>query len=208
MQVQDEPFLQPQGPEPHPYRTILIAVILVLFVLTMLAQFKSTFKSYESRIVGAPVLSPEEQQKNQIDALKKSDTDGDGLSDYDEINVYHTSPYIKDTDSDGIPDGEEIKRGTDPLCAEGKVCGVSNIAPPDTTTSTQSAPAPAAAVPVDASAAAQAAAGQQFTAAQVRDALIANGVPKEKLDALTDDQLLQMLQQAQVDLNTSTTTLK
>ncbi len=56
-------------------------------------------------------------------ALKAKDTDGDGLSDYDEIYMYHTSPYIKDSDSDGIPDGTEVKNGTDPNCPQGQDCG-------------------------------------------------------------------------------------
>jgi hypothetical protein len=59
-----------------------------------------------------------------LEALKKQDTDGDGLSDFDELNTYHTSPYIKDSDSDGIPDGTEVKNGTDANCPEGKDCGV------------------------------------------------------------------------------------
>lgn len=57
-------------------------------------------------------------------ALKSKDTDGDGLSDYDELYVYHTSPYIKDSDSDGIPDGVEVANGTDPNCPQGQDCGV------------------------------------------------------------------------------------
>lgn len=52
----------------------------------------------------------------------QKDTDGDGLSDADEVNVYHTSPYLKDTDSDGISDGQEVKNGTDPNCPQGKDC--------------------------------------------------------------------------------------
>jgi hypothetical protein len=43
------------------------------------------------------------------------DTDGDGLSDGDEVNIYHTNPLVPDTDGDGIPDGVEIATGTDPL---------------------------------------------------------------------------------------------
>jgi len=58
------------------------------------------------------------------------DTDHDGLSDYDEINIYHTSPFIEDTDGDGISDGQEVKNGTDPLCPEGTNCGVTNLAAP------------------------------------------------------------------------------
>ncbi|MBX3190715.1 MAG: hypothetical protein KF819_27200 [Labilithrix sp.] len=36
------------------------------------------------------------------------DTDGDGLSDADEIEVYGTSPVLADTDGDGMTDREEI----------------------------------------------------------------------------------------------------
>jgi hypothetical protein len=43
------------------------------------------------------------------------DTDGDGLSDGDEVHVYHTNPLLWDTDGDGISDGVEVKTGSDPL---------------------------------------------------------------------------------------------
>ena len=49
----------------------------------------------------------------------KWDTDGDGLSDYDELFKYHTDPLKADTDGDGLLDGEEINRyHTDPLKAD------------------------------------------------------------------------------------------
>jgi hypothetical protein len=44
------------------------------------------------------------------------DSDGDGLTDYEEINVYDTDPFNPDTDGDGLTDFEEvIIYGTDPL---------------------------------------------------------------------------------------------
>ena len=42
------------------------------------------------------------------------DTDGDGLTDYDEIKIYKTHPNKPDTDSDGISDGAEVRNGTNP----------------------------------------------------------------------------------------------
>ncbi len=45
----------------------------------------------------------------------KYDTDGDGISDGDEVNIYHTNPLMADTDGDGISDGAEMAAGTDPL---------------------------------------------------------------------------------------------
>ncbi|MGF1670303.1 MAG: OmpA family protein [Balneolaceae bacterium] len=48
--------------------------------------------------------------------LMQRDTDGDGLSDYDEIFVHETDPLNPDTDGDGLTDGEEVNvYGTDPL---------------------------------------------------------------------------------------------
>jgi outer membrane protein OmpA-like peptidoglycan-associated protein len=44
-----------------------------------------------------------------------ADTDGDGLSDGDEVHKYHTNPLNADTDGDGLRDGEEVTRyHTDP----------------------------------------------------------------------------------------------
>lgn len=45
------------------------------------------------------------------------DTDGDLVSDYDEIYLYGTNPRIADTDGDGMDDGAEIIAGFDPCFA-------------------------------------------------------------------------------------------
>lgn len=50
------------------------------------------------------------------------DTDGDELTDVEEINIYKTNPYNADSDSDEISDALEIQKGTDPNCPEGKIC--------------------------------------------------------------------------------------
>lgn len=36
------------------------------------------------------------------------DADGDGLTDTDEVNLYHTDPFNPDTDGDGVNDGDEV----------------------------------------------------------------------------------------------------
>ena len=43
------------------------------------------------------------------------DSDNDGLSDYEEINIYKTDPHNPDTDNDGMSDGDEVKKGRNPL---------------------------------------------------------------------------------------------
>lgn len=60
---------------------------------------------------------------HEAERLKGKDTDRDGLSDYAEISIYKTSPYLADSDSDGIPDAIEIAQGTNPNCPTGQTCG-------------------------------------------------------------------------------------
>jgi len=49
----------------------------------------------------------------------KTDTDGDLLTDGDEVRSYRTDPLMPDTDSDGLTDGEEVQRyRTNPLVAD------------------------------------------------------------------------------------------
>ncbi len=42
------------------------------------------------------------------------DTDGDGLSDGEEENLYFTDPLLPDTDGDGLDDGDEVAAASDP----------------------------------------------------------------------------------------------
>ena len=43
------------------------------------------------------------------------DSDGDGLSDGEEVYTWQTDPFHPDTDRDGLPDGLEIEHSLDPL---------------------------------------------------------------------------------------------
>ncbi|MCO5069369.1 MAG: hypothetical protein M9910_11925 [Kiritimatiellae bacterium] len=45
---------------------------------------------------------------------QKSDSDGDGISDGDEVNTYHSNPLNPDSDNDGMRDGAEVNSGTSP----------------------------------------------------------------------------------------------
>ena len=42
------------------------------------------------------------------------DSDHDGLTDAQELEIYHTDPNKADSDNDGYPDGEEVKYNYDP----------------------------------------------------------------------------------------------
>ena len=64
-------------------------------------------------------LSDEEEKRLGLNP-NSIDTDGDGLFDYQEINLYKTDPKNGDTDGDGMSDGSEVIRGRDPKKADKK----------------------------------------------------------------------------------------
>jgi Bacterial Ig-like domain len=57
----------------------------------------------------------EELRKTATERASAIDRDGDGISDFDETNLYQTDADKSDTDNDGVTDGIEIMRGFDPL---------------------------------------------------------------------------------------------
>lgn len=63
------------------------------------------------------VLQAEEEKAvfdQRVGARIFLDTDSDGVSDYDEINIYHTDPFDHDTDGDSVGDGAELLARTHP----------------------------------------------------------------------------------------------
>ena len=56
--------------------------------------------------------------------ITSKDTDSDDLSDYEEIQLYHTLPTAFDTDGDGVSDGTEIKYGMNPLVKDSDSDGI------------------------------------------------------------------------------------
>jgi hypothetical protein len=107
-------------------------LLIVFLVILGIGTLWLGFSDIGSKIKG---ISKNESSKNDkvneenlsegsIVILKNTDTDNDGLSDYDELNVYHTSIYLADSDSDGFSDGEEVSSNHDPNCPKGSNCGV------------------------------------------------------------------------------------
>jgi hypothetical protein len=157
---------------------------------------------------GPKLLVGDDATQAAIAKEKATDTDSDGLSDYDEKNVYGTSPYLSDTDSDGIDDRTEVMSGTDPLCKTGATCtgGVqdANTFVPATAGSTflgnipqpPAEPVPPTGVGGDSTLSTNAISGD-LTAAdieklkalpidQVRTLLITSGADATKINALAD----------------------
>jgi hypothetical protein len=66
-----------------------------------------------------PAAAPKpvaESTGDEVSEPAATDTDGDGVADSDEVELYGTDPETWDTDGDGFSDGDELfATGTDPL---------------------------------------------------------------------------------------------
>jgi len=179
--------------------TVIGVSALVLGVLNAKDGIKSPLK------IDAAATAKADAAYQNDQALKQKDTDGDGLSDYDELYTYHTSPYIKDTDSDNIPDGEEIKNGTDPICPEGRNCAVPNPVNYPKPAESGDTGTPDIVLPnLDSLNTENTNTDVAATAAKIRELLKADNPSKEALDALnsiSDQELIDMYNQSAKEIN-------
>lgn len=125
------------------------------------------------------------------DILMKTDTDGDGLNDYQELYVYNTSPYLVDTDSDGFSDYEEITvKGTDPLCPEGQDCFSDNFSIPDKTgVETDVSSSSPEKIDNDPLSIDKAIVDGEISPSFLRETLLSGGLSEEEVAAISDEDL-------------------
>lgn len=202
---------------------LLIMVTLVFGVASLLQSIQGPFRASGNQSASqaeststqsaAAVQLSQEMAKER---LKTIDTDGDGFFDYDEIYVYHTSPYLKDTDSDGYDDKQEVTTGHDPNCPAGTVC---NALPPTVAASTSTASVPQGFTgldsllqgtdPATSPPSLQDAISQleNLTPVQVRQVLVQNGIPQAQLQGLDDAMLMQLYTKSLQDLKSGKTAL-
>ena len=112
-------------------------VLLFLFALLtiglgVLQLRNGVYGPFIARRVAAEKNAPAPLFMDEQTRLQQTDTDKDGITDYDEINYYGTSAYLPDTDSDGKTDKEEIDAGINPNCAAGTVCDTAEATPTST----------------------------------------------------------------------------
>ncbi|MFH2063021.1 MAG: hypothetical protein ABIJ46_02590 [bacterium] len=100
---------------------VIVVIGLTTLIFGMFQLRRSIFDPL-SRDGGIDLKTPEQIEEERIAALKAADTDQDQLSDYDELYLFRTSPFLSDSDSDGLADGVEVARSSDPNCPVGKVC--------------------------------------------------------------------------------------
>lgn len=133
--------------------------------------------------------------------LAETDSDRDGLTDYEEVFVYKTSPYLEDSDSDGFKDKEEIDKGFDPNCA-GESC---NTGLSSGTGSTSSVPKF-----IDVNNLTNIS-PDEIDVKQLRQSIISMGGNEEYINGLSDDEIISLYYQAlqnsnSEDANPSTST--
>jgi len=181
-------------PKPQRNAVILLSLAAILIVFFWFWQLKAQ--------INGPFKAPsnpkntESQVIDSISALQKSDVDSDGLSDYEEIYTYKTSPYLEDTDSDGILDKKEIENGTDPNCPEGKDC---NALPENVASSTNNISSTTPDL-IDTTGLSeevlQQALGGVVDAATLRQLLLSAGVASQAdLDQISDEALMKSYQE-------------
>ncbi len=98
---------------------IPILLMLCLCLLVLAGLFGAQYLSARATVQANTDADKDTLTTAQEEALgtdpNNPDTDGDGLTDAEEVNIYGTDPKKNDTDGDTLLDGAEIKMGTSPL---------------------------------------------------------------------------------------------
>lgn len=166
---------------------IFIGIGTLFFaVISMIINISNPFSDI-LKIGQAQLKAQEEQEKAQLLALQKTDTDGDGLIDYLEIYQYGTSPYLKDSDGDGLSDAEEITKGTNPNCPEGQQCFNND----KNRNSSDTSDVPSLVTEISANNKGKVAITPDF----LRQVLIESGFDKEMIEETPDSDLLSLFQE-------------
>jgi len=156
---------------------------LVSLVVLVLGGWQIFINVTDPFILDPPTtefLSAEEEQQQELARLQSKDTDQDGLSDFDELYAYNTSPYLADSDSDEVNDKLEVERGTNPNCPTGKDC-----------VSTTAITANPLAEQTDSTVSAEA----EVTADQIKAILINSGAPVETINSMSDTEIMSLYQE-------------
>lgn len=102
---------------------LLVLALVVVLLASWLWFYGENEEEAEAVVAGEIVLAGDADADRILDeeevrlglAPDTKDTDGDGLLDADELQVYQTDPRVADSDGDGLSDGAEVKSGRNPL---------------------------------------------------------------------------------------------
>lgn len=181
---------------PYP-RSVIVGVVFLCAATAVLTVWNlQTRLRFDMPALGNGLSTVQEYTRGILDLedeqLRMQDSDEDGLTDYEELRIYGTSPFIADTDSDRLTDAEEIKAGSDPNCPAGQTCSLALNGEFETSTTTTS---PYVTSEIQAIA---------NDPAAIRRLLIEGGVDARMLETI-DDQTLQLLAQEAITATTQPT---
>ena len=202
----------------------LAGAVLLIFLTGLSVEngINAPFRgSIKELIKNKDMLKDPATEKTALD--KRTDSDGDGLSDWAEENIYHTSPYLWSTAGDNVPDNVKIALGENPLCKQGQACTVASQMNFNLATSSELGAALQtinSGNSVNSALMGNTASGQNFLqqaqqaglntdeASQIsrdpvvlRKAIMETGkVTQAELDKVSDTQLLQMLDQTETEM--------
>jgi hypothetical protein len=181
-------------PQPQKIAVISLSVVGVTIIFFGILQFRARVNNpFQYNGASTSTLAT-------TVSLMDTDTDKDGLSDYDEANVYQTSRYLPDSDSDGILDGEEIKNETDPNCPVGQNClgGQDFLASATNTTPVVESVGSLGVISIASGTnetELKSALAGEVDAATLRKLLIDGGASQETLNQISDEDLLKSYQE-------------
>jgi len=144
------PVLQPK--KPHRLRWIILIIVIAALFGTVgvwvyilnrplpagVDEFPSIIDREESETeltAPTPIPAPVDIDRDGLEDAEEArlgtdpnnpDSDSDGLTDNEEVNLWNTDPLKADTDGDGFNDGDEIDNGYDPA-GPGRLFDINDI---------------------------------------------------------------------------------
>lgn len=203
----EEKNYKPSGKSLSRRDLLFLVLILMIGAGTIIYGFFSLSEGIKSPLMAQQSSFSTEQndELTKIIELQSTDADKDGLTDYDELYVYKTSPYLEDSDGDGFSDKQEIETGNDPNCLPGQKCA--NTGEAESEKTDQEKLYELYGIESEAGQGSESGdmtgdAGITMTPEFLRQELLKGGISQEVLDRYSDEELMRIYSESIMGINT------